>query len=247
MTDGSFIHSFIHYSILIVQKFNGVDVNPTQLLIEKLQQKSSKPKPELDDIVLEVLPVAVDKVDKFHENLPDDGLCFIHLGVNGSGTSIQLEKVAYNNMDFRCPDESGYTPQKTPIIADEGLDAPLSSILPLDDIANELAEEGFNCTVSEDPGRFLCNYVYYRSLQKQKNSVFIHVPHLTVVDLDTQLECIEKAVKKIYIYTRLANAAFGEIKQEDPTMLNWETRNYIVKKFISQLSDEEREQSGPWK
>ena len=228
-------------------------MNPTQLLIEKLQEKTRKQtddsadENDYDDVVCEVLPVAVDKVDKFHENLPDDGMCYIHLGVNGQGTSIQLEKFAYNNMDFRCADESGYNPQATPIVSNEDLDVPLKSILPLDDIVKELAEEGFNCTVSEDPGRFLCNYVYYRSLQKQKNSVFIHVPHLTVVDLDTQLEFVKKAVKKIYLYTRLCNAAFGEVKQEDPTMLSWEARNCIVKKFLSQMSKEDRERSGPWK
>ena len=150
-------------------------------------------------------------------------------------------------MDFRCADESGYTPQKTPIVTGEDLDAPLKSTLPLIDIAKDLADEGFNCTVSDDPGRFVCNYVYYRSLQKQKNSVFIHVPHLTVIDFDTQLECVKKAVKRIYLYTRLSNAAFGEIKEEDPTLLSWDARNCIVKKYMSDMSEEERDHSGPWK
>jgi pyroglutamyl-peptidase len=46
-------------------------------------------------------------------------------------------------------------------------------------------------TISDDAGRFVCNYVYYHSLrfaeQKGHKSLFVHVPLFSRIDEETQM------------------------------------------------------------
>ena len=190
-------------------KFNGVEVNPTTILIDKLKECSGSG--DDDEITYEVLEVAVDKVNSYLCSLPqEDALCFIHLGVNATGDCIQLERMAYNNMNFRCEDESGFQPKSTPICEELSLDGSIMSDLPLEEFATDMCNEGFNCKTSDDPGRFLCNYVYFKSLQNKKYSVFIHVPHFSVIDADTQLLFVKRITKKIVAFSKLMGAALGE-------------------------------------
>ena len=53
--------------------------------------------------------------------------------------------------------------------------------------------------VSDDPGRFLCGYIYYKSLQKVKElndaghqctTLFIHVPLVEVIPPDDVASCL---------------------------------------------------------
>ena len=70
--------------------FNGVSANPTEVLIQRLQQD------ETDlDIHYHVLPVSVDAVDGFHGSLDKEALVYIHLGVNGSATAMHLERYVF--------------------------------------------------------------------------------------------------------------------------------------------------------
>ena len=55
-------------------------------------------------------------------------------------------------------------------------------------------------SVSDDPGRFLCNYVYYRSLERAGSSVFIHVPPLQVVGLDEQVRFVKSFLEIVAVH-----------------------------------------------
>lgn len=37
---------------------------------------------------------------------------------------------------------------------------------------------GISCIVNDKPTNYLCNYAYHKVLQKNKNTIFIHVPEL---------------------------------------------------------------------
>jgi len=59
---------------------------------------------------------------------------------------------------------------------------------------------------SQDPGRFLCNYIYYRSLEfceknkmndKRFDSVFIHVPHQDTIPVDYQIRFAKHFVSEL--------------------------------------------------
>ena len=106
--------------------FADIDVNPTQVLIDRLRQDQGK-----DDIYYEVLPVAVQDVDSFHAAVEGEILVFIHLGVHNAGTCISLERTAYNNMTFRFPDQHGFQPDGVCISCDAMLDQPLHTSLPI--------------------------------------------------------------------------------------------------------------------
>lgn len=93
---------------------------------------------------------------------PDHGpLCVLQR------TCLNLELQAYNNAHFRCPDQAGWQPSNVCIEQGVGLgiNSTRTTSLPVQQIASELKAAGFDCQVSQDAGRFVCNYTYHKSLQ----------------------------------------------------------------------------------
>ena len=58
-----------------------------------------------------------------------------------------------------------------------------------------------HASFSVDPGRFVCNYIYFLSLyftQKvNETSIFIHVPSFQRMNFDIQLKCITCVIENI--------------------------------------------------
>lgn len=109
-------------------------------------------------------------------------------------------------MDFDIPDEGGKQPTGDPIVLSSDNDSSLTTSLPLSVIIKEFQNSQIPAVViSEDPGRFVCKYIYYKSLLHQQskqsllNSLFIHVPRDNV-DLTV------KIVKQVI--TSVCNACF---------------------------------------
>jgi len=90
-------------------------------------------------------------------------------------------------MNFDVPDQRGMQPRNVSISSSN--DSSLTTSLPLSAILAEQSPE--QVAISNDPGRFVCNYVYYKSLLHQKskgsplNSLFIHVPPYNPKDTET--------------------------------------------------------------
>ena len=52
-------------------------------------------------------------------------------------------------------------------------------------------DNGISCIVNDKPTNYLCNYAYHKVLQKNKNTIFIHVPELkNIKDLDKLINLI---------------------------------------------------------
>ncbi|OEH75285.1 chromatin organization modifier domain-containing protein [Cyclospora cayetanensis] len=85
----------------------------------------------------------------------------------------------YADARFSCNDVRGYCPSTNEISASMPLGARLSCSLALKEIAADLNERGFPCSVSSDAGCFVCNYLYFRSLQEGKKTgvvaLFVHL------------------------------------------------------------------------
>ncbi|KAJ0525095.1 putative pyroglutamyl-peptidase I [Helianthus annuus] len=68
----------------------------------------------------------------------------------------------------------------------------MQTCLPVDDITKSLSNMGYDVVISDDAGRFVCNYVYYHSLrfaeQNGIKSLFVHVPLFQTIDKDTQMQ-----------------------------------------------------------
>lgn len=203
-------------------KFHGVETNPTMEILEALKEEGT-PLAPLSCVKesFDVLHVSKTGIDEYFDSVhvSHDNIS-IHFGVNGKGTQFQLEKFCYNNMTFRVPDMCGFEPNAECIDSDCVLDRPNQTHFEVEEVCKKLKEEdGFDVVVSEDPGRYCCNYIYYQSLARQeklrldaaagggnggkassnrsKRSIFIHVPPFSVIDKETQIAFARKAVVRL--------------------------------------------------
>jgi pyroglutamyl-peptidase len=190
--------------------FPGVTENPTELIIKNLQEKNSSLASDYH-----ILKVSVEDVLEYcsNQNLSsshEDGdgqdqqqqpHLIIHLGVNASIDCMNFERNAYNNMTFRVQDEAGYQPENQCIVSDYPLDESLQTDFNLDSIVDQMRNSyHYPCNVSTNPGRYLCNYIYFQSLIRaqqcgtSKYILFLHVPPLDVMSLEEQIKFIELSI-----------------------------------------------------
>ena len=171
-------------------------------------------------VVKRELPVAYAAADAFYAPKGElaslratkgsDPLLIVHVGVAGERDCVELEQIAVNeatkiDVDGCCPED-----RKCDAAAEagcrQGSDLDLQAVVKhvnsqMDDIATEAG--GRRCrlgeavlAVSEDAGRFLCNYIYYKACgwvrdrcsdfgvasdlegaaRRQTSCVFVHVP-----------------------------------------------------------------------
>ncbi|WIA13414.1 hypothetical protein OEZ85_006994 [Tetradesmus obliquus] len=195
----------VHFVVTGFGEFHGVKRNPTQVLVEWLDQKqrargstitpqatathASSTDAEAASAAEEqqeayrilsctVLEVSATAVCKFLEEQAallqaacsaagKQPVVLLHLGVDNQRICLNLELQAFNNATFRCPDEAGWQPSG--LVIEQGQGLGLSSVrstaLPVQQLAQELHGAGFDCHVSRDAGRFVCNYIYHKSLQ----------------------------------------------------------------------------------
>eukprot|EP00953_Heterococcus_sp_UTEX-ZZ885_P038840 19928-Heterococcus_DN1.PRE.2 len=190
-------------------KFNGVADNPTSRLMRELPVYLSQQRKELGEAsrvasytVLEVstegasdqLHIILNSGTTAGAGATNGVTVYVHCGVDAKSTCFKLEEYAYNEATFRVPDERNYSPNELPIIAENGpLTHRYRTSLPVAWIYERLCAAGWgNCLQrSDDAGRFVCNYVYYKSLAhcagyNDKRSLFIHCPPLSAVSEDDQ-------------------------------------------------------------
>ena len=152
----------------------------------------------------------------------------LHLGVNYTGTNFQLEACAYNDASFRVPDEKGFQPMKVSILGNEWkVGMPLWTTLDVAALVDELnrlaSQENVlvSCNetssssslpaavVSNDPGRFVCNYTYCYSLNKfqchqqvgifsNARCLFLHVPPFDKVSKENQFWFVAQLMKCLH-------------------------------------------------
>ena len=87
---------------------------------------------------------------------------FLHFGVSATACTLLLEQVGYNVADFRIPDERGHVAKNE--VIHEGEPANMTTKVCLDEMLVILQDVDARVAISTDPGRYVCNYVYYRSL-----------------------------------------------------------------------------------
>ena len=226
--------------------FHGMPINPTMLLVQRLEKEldtlsSTKNIEIIKTIILETSVDAVRReMDEIYAQICVEvtscHVVFLHLGVNYIGKRFQLEKCAYNDATFRVPDERGYQPQGACILEGSSCSKTAKrkalhlfgkcseTSLALDEICNML-EMGSNAQpvcISNDPGRFVCNYIYCLSLDKCRSSaekvpnsnetkyhsLFVHVPSFHVIQEENQylfvlqiMKTIQQQLRKIDIKT----------------------------------------------
>lgn len=101
---------------------------------------------------------------------------FLHLGVAPLASDFSLELVGYSLADFATPDERGHTAKNEVIDPKEGLS--LRTLLPLDQLRAQLTPMSSKVHLSTEPSRFICNWIYFHSLQwvKQQQAAASSTP-----------------------------------------------------------------------
>jgi len=195
--------------------------NPTSAIIQSLKQEQTAQNPKLCNVNLsEVVRVAAstatEEVNKItqhvkssQQNNPSPGqkkhAVIIHFGVShmkGQKKSFRLEQNAFNEAHFRIPDEDGFRPKHEQISESRPLCHRLSTDLNALGIKDHLEKKGFEVSLSDDAGRFVCNYIYWSSLEKVQEEkvsrdaddivimhcMFVHVPTFEDISKETQVD-----------------------------------------------------------
>jgi len=128
---------------------------------------------------------------------------WVHFGVAKDLKVFHLESKAWNEADFRVADQRGWKPEHQLIIPQyyASLQHFLSTTIHVQKVAAILREGNFQVQVSNDPGRFICNWTYFHSLHlshiHSTESVFVHVPAFDVFGIDLQLRFIHALLDAI--------------------------------------------------
>ena len=156
--------------------FAGVDVNPSQAIIEHIQAQ------KFDDVVAEVLPVTFQTAGErvrelIREHQPH---AMIMLGVASGRNAINLERFALNINDAKIPDNDGKQADGQ-VIVPNGADA-YRSTLPLAVMETRLDAQKIPVVYSNHAGAYVCNHVFYcarheiETLGLDVPCGFIHIP-----------------------------------------------------------------------
>ncbi len=182
--------------------FLGESLNPSELLVEQLQEKH----PAISTIVLPVeFQIAfLNLKNKIQEISPD---VVIMLGQAAGRKNICLEKIALNWRQSTQPDESGYLPETTMIHTDREL-AVMTSF-PVDSMYSKLKQLQHPVEISFSAGTYVCNDLYFKTLTEFPNlkSLFIHFPLIPeqqkinddrlAMKLEVMLSAIEDLLKRL--------------------------------------------------
>ena len=122
----------------------------------------------LNGYITKELPVSWNKISTFIDEILADNPDYLFMvGEAGSYQEITIERSAHNIANGK--DNENVTLNNEPIIKSGN-----------DILATKFDLSGLNYRVSDDAGKYLCNYSYYLALAKAKNTkvLFIHLPYI---------------------------------------------------------------------
>jgi pyroglutamyl-peptidase len=168
--------------------FPGVAENPSAWLAEMLAVQSPMFDAELHARVLPTAWQAARLIPHLCEELQPHVV--IHFGVNERAKTLRLERFAHNRA-ARRPDADGCLPSETVVLADSA--DRFDTTLPAAALAAHLRTCGIAATASSSAGSYLCNFLYYHSLDwarrqpDPRHVLFVHIPPLGVLSRDALL------------------------------------------------------------
>lgn len=168
--------------------------NASSLVLKKLLKRNK-------DIRYRILPVdsvvAPSRLKQAIRNIRPSAV--IMLGEAADCCGIRLETTAWNSKNFRIPDIVGRMPKGAPIIPSAAHS--MTSTLPLEKFRTVLEENGHPVSMSNDPGRYLCNQLFFCALEFLETSGntipagFIHLPLESDFPVSRAADAIEKIIE----------------------------------------------------
>jgi pyroglutamyl-peptidase len=161
------------------EPYNGSHVNPSSLVLA-----------QLPDVVQGrmlrkvVLPCDSRQTPPHAKELASDPAIdgTVILGEDRRYALPTLERTAYNWLEYEVPDNSGHQPRHARIV-EQGPSSITTSLDP-EVLRQSLASQGVVIDVACDPGRHLCNHVYYTLLYHAlrqavpRTILLFHLPRL---------------------------------------------------------------------
>lgn len=189
------------------KKFNVFATNPTETIVTNLRSYVEKTGLPLGvtlgsctvletagDGALATLHKVLESSISSENNSSSAEVVWLHMGLNGGASKFAIERQAVNEATFSCPDELGWQPKRLPIVAEDGeITRIRETAFSVDAILEFLKKiKGCDAIISDDAGRFVCNYVYYHSLRFAENkghkSLFVHVPPFSRINEESQMQ-----------------------------------------------------------
>jgi len=161
--------------------FPGVPVNPCETVLKWVDESF-----DTNHVRTKLLPVS------FAQSVVDvtaaiTKLCptfLVHFGVSRRAKGIRIEKVAYNARNAQIPDIDQQWYHGTPIVRELVYEMAIHTKVPVQNLiaaaqsATTPSDKTLSITDSNDPGRYVCNNLYWNSLYKHPEipSIFVHIP-----------------------------------------------------------------------
>ena len=160
------------------EPFGSRDINISQKLVEDLADS--------ENFTQVTLPVSFEESwTKLNKTLDSTKPSVVILLGEHKYSSIRVDISAQNYY------RDTYSEGKIDLHGPDFLPSPIAEDLP--DI------QGLN--FNEDAGRYVCNYVYYKSLQKNFNTVFLHVPELTDTEYRNKKQFLLSILQQVIQHT----------------------------------------------
>lgn len=160
--------------------FPGVAENPSAWLAETLAAEPPRLDAEFHARVVPTAWQAAELMPQLYDSLQPHVM--IHFGVSERANAFRIERSAHNRAALRA-DASQALPAGRVIHA-EGPDR-LDTELPAGRLAAHLRTSGLPAVTSRSAGSYLCNFLYYHSLDwarrqpEPRLALFVHVPPLS--------------------------------------------------------------------
>jgi len=160
----------------------GAPFNPSAALAKALARRR-RPALALTQRAVHIFATSYAAVDRdlpklLHQN-PDVVLMF---GLAGRRRHLCIETRARNAQSVLFPDVSGYRPQRG--VISPGEPAAIGGNAPFADLLGALRGHDVPARLSRDAGRYLCNYAYWRCLQRVGGRrplvQFVHIPPVKI-------------------------------------------------------------------
>ena len=158
--------------------FPGAAVNPSAWLAEALPAHLSGLNAEIHTRILATEWETVEALTAhLHESLQPQ--VTIHFGLSQTAAGFRIERSAYNRASARA-DAAGALPRSRAILAHGQLR--LDTSLPAAALSAHLRKSGIAAAPSRSAGRYLCNFLYYLSLDRAARQtgaptvLFVHIP-----------------------------------------------------------------------
>jgi len=145
------------------------------------------------DLRAEILPVAYDSVRKRTQELFEEcrPCVTIHCGMYADANAVILEQIA-RNTGYDAADVRGEVLSSKCCV--ESSPEFLKTCLDLEKIVTD-CKTSIPVYISRDAGLYLCEYVYYLSLNRCQRTLFIHLPEICeTYPLDKLVEAVRRII-----------------------------------------------------